>query len=110
MPPPRPRPPASASAALPRATPPAAGRPRPSRLASAAGRRYLPPSRILPGDLNHHRGYAASRPIPPLRLYAGPLLDAGGAGFGLRARPVDRAVGVVDAERLIEISVRHHLR
>ena len=65
---PRPRSPAAASVALPTATPPAADRPPSSPLGAVAGRRYPPPWRILSGDVEHHRGYAAPALIHQVRL------------------------------------------
>ena len=38
-----------------------------------------------------------------------PLLDQRGAGLALRARPVDRALLLVDAERVVKIALGHHL-
>ena len=38
-----------------------------------------------------------------------PLLDQLGAGLALRARPVDRALVLVDAERVVKIALGHHL-
>ena len=39
----------------------------------------------------------------------GPLRDQRGARFGLGARPLDRSLGLIDAERVIEIPFGHHL-
>ena len=39
----------------------------------------------------------------------GPLLDQRGPGLALRAGPVDRALLLVDAERVVKIALGHHL-
>jgi hypothetical protein len=63
----RPRSPAAASAALHPATPAAADHRRHPRLAVQYEQRYLFPWPILSGDLEHHRGYAASALIHQIR-------------------------------------------
>jgi len=68
-PPPRPRSPPAASAAPPTAAPRAANPPPRSPLAAASKQPYHPPWRVLPGDVDHHRGYATSPFIHQIRSW-----------------------------------------
>ena len=60
---------------------------------------------VVVGVGEHETGFVAVG-----RRVLRPLLDQLGAGLALGARPVDRALVVVDAERVVKVALRHHLR
>jgi len=63
------RSPPAASAAPPTAAPRATDPPPRSPLAAASKQPYHPPWRVLPGDVDHHRGYATTPFIHPIRSW-----------------------------------------